>query len=379
MYKFVLKNTANILLDIILLIIIGINLLWVFRMDGLRDFGSFIAAGQAANSGQNPYQSDGPNTFIVTFAPLNLKVPSYNLNPPISVVFFQFLAKFNPLFTYRLWQGFSILCYSLLVLIFRKCYRNALSVHKMLWAFSLAGFWHTIELGQIYLPFLLLYGIALILLDKDKSDWIAGILLGVCIAIKPNFILLAIFLIVIKRYRASIVALCSAALISIIPIMIYGMGIYRQWREAVSLYNGYAIPGNNSLMGLLLRFGKENTTPIFIIFIVLFGLYIVWKNQYGVFTTGTIAMIITLLISPVAWPGYMTFLLPILLKNKWDLITTIASGLLIIPVTVIYANYHVSTFHLVLLGWLYGWSMLLILIAILRNGKIDGFINEKAC
>jgi hypothetical protein len=376
-YKFVLKNTIKVLLDLILLIIIGNNLLWVFRNDGLRDFGSFIAAGQAANLGENPYQVDNPNTFVATFAPLNLKVPSYNLNPPISVLFFQFLAKFNPLMTYRLWQGFSILCYTLLVLIYRKCYPNNLSFHKILWAFSLAGLWHTIELGQIYLPFLLLYGIALILLDKDKYDWFSGILLGICIAIKPNFILLAIFLLLIKKYRPSIIAFCSAALISIIPIMFYGMEIYRQWREAVASYSGYAIPGNNSLMGLLIRFGLENTTPIFIILMVLFGLYTVWKNQYDVITTGTMALIITLLISPVAWPGYMTFLLPILLKNKWDTLMTISSGILVIPVTVIYANYHLSPYHLVLIGWLYGWSMLILLIAILRNGKTYGLIHEK--
>lgn len=378
MFKFVLKNSFNILIDITLLIIIGFNLLWVFRNNGLRDFGSFIAAGQAANSGENPYQVDNPYTFIVTFEPLNLKVPSYNLNPPISVVLFQYLAKLDPLISYRLWQGFSILCYFLLVLIYWIHTQKNLSFQKILWSFSLAGLWHTIELGQIYLPFALLFGIALILLKNKKFNWIAGILLGICIAIKPNFILLIVFFILLKKYQTSIFALVSAAMISIIPIMIYGIDIYRQWRVAITAYNGYAIPGNNSILGLLIKFGIENSTPIISLLLVIVGLSLVWKNQYDIFTTGTISLMTALLISPVAWPGYTTFLLPYFLKYKWNILSLISAGILIIPVSSIFDNYYFSQFHLVLLGWLYGWSLLILLISIISKGKSYGYIDEKA-
>lgn len=373
-----LKKSINILIDITLLVIIFFNCLWVFRNDGLRDFGSFIASGQAANSGENPYKGNNPLTFTVTFEPLNLKVPSYNLNPPISVVFFQYLAKINPLISYRLWQGFSLLCYISLVIIYGIHTQIKLSFQKILWAFSFAGLWHTIELGQIYLPFALLFGIALIFLENQKFDWVSGILLGICIAIKPNFLLIIVFLLLLKKLRASLFAVASAAMISVIPIFIYGIDIYHQWRIAVSAYNGYAIPGNNSILGLLIRIGLEDLNPVFILLLIILGLILVWKYRYDIFSTGIISLIITLLISPVAWPGYTTFLLPYFLKYKWNILSSISAAILSVPVLVIFDNYYYSQFHLVFLGWLYGWSLLLLFISITIKGKSKGLVDEKA-
>jgi hypothetical protein len=82
---------------ITLLIFQGVR--WSLRPDkGLLDFGSFIASGDAANKGLNPY-----GVYDLTFRVGT--VPAPNLNPPISVYPFQFAAHFDPSAAYHVWYA----------------------------------------------------------------------------------------------------------------------------------------------------------------------------------------------------------------------------------------------------------------------------------
>src|SRR6266498_4988201 len=62
----------------------------------LLDFGSFIAAGKAAATGKNPYTADSPLVYRVESKDTDQSVPSPNLNPPLSILFFIPLSKLDP-------------------------------------------------------------------------------------------------------------------------------------------------------------------------------------------------------------------------------------------------------------------------------------------
>ena len=59
----------------------------------LRDFGSFMASGQAVDDGENPYGIH-PLTFHVVLPGFDVWNP--NLNPPVSVPFFALLWRLGP-------------------------------------------------------------------------------------------------------------------------------------------------------------------------------------------------------------------------------------------------------------------------------------------
>ena len=127
---------------------------------------------------------------------------------------------------------------------------------RSIWAFSLAGLWHTIQLGQIY-TFLLLLVMGIIINIKKEKKVLAGIILGVLIAIKPNFIFWAAALGLAGYWAIFFSAGITALCISLVPIYFYGFKIYQQWFDAANLFTPDLLifPGNNSLQGLAAHFG----------------------------------------------------------------------------------------------------------------------------
>lgn len=83
-----------------LLSAIALNILFVrnsIASGQLYDFGSFLASGQEAAAGNNPYTVDNPLVFKVFFDNAGIGSQLPNANPPISVVLFELLARQPPL------------------------------------------------------------------------------------------------------------------------------------------------------------------------------------------------------------------------------------------------------------------------------------------
>lgn len=57
------------------------------------DIGSFIASGQIATEGKNPYSNDSPLILLVIFPKLVHSAGAPKLNPPISLLQFEQIAK----------------------------------------------------------------------------------------------------------------------------------------------------------------------------------------------------------------------------------------------------------------------------------------------
>lgn len=360
--------TRNAILAFFFLLIIGIN--WVFLQSArkyLLDFGSFIASGLAAAQGQNPYTTDSPLILKVVFKWIKGSLSAPNLNPPITVLLFESISRVNPFVALTIWRIASVAGYILSLFILARQYRNSWTWSRVAWAICLAGFWHTIHLGQIYIPLLILI-VAFWILSENKHLKLAGIALGILIAIKPNFVYWAVLLAVGGYWSAFFIAGITAVLISIIPLASYGPSIYLQWLATVkaSPEVGLLLPGNSSLQSLSVHFSGHAWPGIALsILFAILGIYLAIRNRSDIQKVNSTGIIISLLVSPIAWTGYTIFTLPIFLsKNQWTTIDKISAAFFVIPIWVVLgiASISLVTFHV--FGWLYGWGLLLLLAGV---------------
>ena len=344
-----------------------VNAVWTFRNNReLRDFGSFVAAGQEAVKGNNPYQQKDSLVFSVEFPDQGIKVASPNLNPPVSVLLFQPLAYVDPVHALAIWRLITVLGYCLALLLLFQTGDKQISLIKMGWAFSLAGFWHLIELGQIYMPLLLACVIAWRLLGAGRTIS-AGILIGLLIAIKPNFAVWAAALFLAGYWPAALAGAITAGAFSLVPLVLYGQTIYQEWFHALAQFNGYAIPVNSSLIGFFARIGYEQVgVGLSVLLMIIFG-FLIWRKRPSALITSALALVATLLVSPIAWVGYTILLLPVFLEHDWTPTVRMAAALLVVPVPVILMLTFIDNAAMFLWSGLYALALALLFAAILRD------------
>lgn len=356
-----------------LIFAIALNIAMVrLATSSLLDFGSFIASGVGLRNGSNPYSRLSPLIFEIHFPSVHTGGRLPNLNPPISLLFFRHLADTNFLASANSWRLLSVVIYAVAILALLEFYKH-ISILRFVWVFAIAGFWHTIELGQIYTPLLLL-AVLVIILSSRNQYFLEGFFLGVLVSIKPNFLVWVLLLIVARHWKAAAIALISFVSISIIPLIMLGPSVYVQWLSATGVDTAIlSMPGNSSLIGLTSRFGFPQIGLIFSLTLIgLTATIIVLKpsdnstrkdqqiNELGI--------ILSLLASPIAWNGYMILLLPVFLSRKhWPPLLTIAAAIMTVPFAIILNLYLTPGFAFIFWGWWYGLALTLCLIEVARS------------
>lgn len=338
-------------------------------LNQLMDFGSFIATGQAARQGTNPYGIDSPLVYTLQSKSTGENLPSPNLNPPISILLFMPLSQVDPQLAVTGWRIATILLFVTAVLIHVYADPESINGLRIFWAISLAGLWHTLSLGQIYAPLLLLTTGAILLLTR-KSYILAGILLGFLSAIKPNFAVWAALLFIAGYTSTAISAGVTTFGLSIIPLFVFGPEVYWQWVSAVENYPpiGLLIAGNSSIVSLGARLGWTDLGTVGSVVLVAAAAYFVYRHRPGTRHINTLGIAGAILISPFSWPGYTILTLPIFLgTTSWSWQLKLAAVCLIVPYPLILLLYQRSLLYSVLFGWIYGWGMLLILADLLQS------------
>lgn len=363
-----LRN-RNILIIALLEISILFNLYGVIHTrDGLFDFGSFYASGQLYTQGENPYSIDSPWIFWLRVKDDSPEFAAPNLNPPITVLLFRLLSGFDAHQAKYVWVALNAVLMFIIIGIIHRTY-PVKGIHgfiRILWAINIAGFWHILQLGQIYIVLLLLIVLVWLML-KNNKNLLAGIFLGILIALKPNMVFWAFLLLLIGNWRVFLAAGIFGALISIIPIFTDGIKIYQQWVECISIYSSdlLLLPQNNSFQGIMARFGSAHSGVIISIIFVIVIILFVLKEKPSQDQTNAISIVSSLLISPIAWAGYTIFTLPIFFSRlRWSKALWIPAGILSVSFWIPLNLINLNPFNFIVLGWFYGWG-LIILIAIL--------------
>jgi hypothetical protein len=338
----------------------------ILHEPGLWDFGSFVASGRAANEGLNPY-----GVYPLT---LRVELPGFeswnpNLNPPISALLFQAFDIADPYVTYQVWRWISVAVYAAAILLLVSRIGNRVeAVVIAVWTFALAGFWDTLFLGQIYLPLVFAGIAAWLLLERGAGLW-AGLLIGIVVAMKPNFLVWPVLLLLSGHHRAAIIAFVTAGIISLIPLVIYGPEVYRQWFELVAADGSRALfLTNGSFAGLAARAGVPSFGLV-LGFLLLAGLAVwtLWRRP-DVLTVSAMALLASILASPLGWIHYTLFLLPVIVRHWRKPAMRVVALLLIIPVPFIIDQLGKPAWSQLTTGSVYGWALVLCL-AILINDE----------
>ena len=330
----------------------------------LWDFGSFVASGRAAAEGLNPY-GIYPLTFRVVMPGFEAWNP--NLNPPISALLFQLFDLADPHRMFRIWYGISIALYCATVLLLLRRYPDPPRLVLTLWAFALAGFWDTLLLGQIYIPLVLAGIAAWLLLEKGPDVW-AGVLIGVVVAIKPNFAVWPVLLILSRHFAPGFVAIAAAAAISAVPLVVYGPEIYRQWLELLASDQERAFfLTNASIVGLASRAGIAEIGLALSLLLLAGSALWAFRFRPDPLRASALALLVSLLASPIAWVHYTLFLIPVLLW-RWDLNgMRLVAVLFIVPVSFVVSQFGRSAWTQLTIGSVYNWALVLCLGVLLAD------------
>lgn len=342
------------------------------RMAGDRDlwdFGAFLASGRAAGEGLDPYGIYPPLTPHVSFPGFEVWNP--NLNPPVSALLFQAFDMGEPRQVRQIWVLISAACYvASVALLLQRYGAGPERIVLALWALGLAGFWDTLFLGQIYLPLLLLAVGAWLLLERDRA-LLAGVLIGVLVAIKPNFLVWPVLLFLAGHRRPALVSLGVAAGISLVPLVAFGPGIYRDWFALVaSDGDRAAFLTNASLAGLAARAGLPEEAGRILgaaLLLALAGWALLRRPE--VERVGAFALLASVMAAPVGWIHYTLFLLPVLMHYWHRPAIWVVAGLLTVPVPVIIAQFWAPPLAQLTLGSAYGWALVLCLGILVTSGR----------
>ena len=352
---------------VILALIIWLNIVWTKpALDDLLDFGSFIAAGREAIAGNNPYSIDSPFVYSIESQDTQQTLPSPNLNPPLSVIFFRWIANTEPLKAASGWRIISVILFAIGIFVIGWHYREFSTPWRILWAICLAGYWNTLALGQIYAPIFLLTIGAWIFIEKGQMI-LGGILLGAMIAIKPNFAFWLILLGLAGYAQIVLTAGVTILVLSMLPIIILGIQVYPQWMAALFDYPsvGLMIAGNSSLQSFAARVGSERLGIILCILLAGAILYYTYRQKalLNVNEINSLGIVSSILITPFSWPGYTILTLPIFFSRQhWNTLDKLAAACLVFPYLLILYFFRASLLNSVFFGWMYGWGLLLILI-----------------
>jgi hypothetical protein len=350
------RKASAFLLYTCLILLIFIQFIRALPDDEPRDFGSFYASGQAAAKGLNPYDVY-PLSYHVKSKFFDEKNP--NLNPPITVLLFEMISIFEIHTLFKIWWYLSVLIYLLCLWLLIRRYHGDITWWQLLLAFALPGVWDTFYLGQIYMPLLLAVVTAWLFLEHNHYI-LAGLAVAVVVSIKPNFLVWPWLLFLSGYRRTSLTAVGVFALICMIPIVIYGFEIYEQWFHLVINNDPKRIsfPTNISIYALAFRSEiPKAALPLSLIILIIISV-LVLKIKPSLIETTTLSILISLLISPIAWIHYIIFLLPIFFYRV-NIGIKIVFSFFVFPLGFIFMLPIIPLWIYISIGSIYNWVLLL--------------------
>ena len=294
---------------------------------GLKVFGSFWASGWAARRHLNPYDTY-PLTWVFPFE--SHTVADLNLSPPAMLPLFEAMTVLAPNVGVKVWTVLSLLLFVGSAALLTRDYEEHVQHRQILWMLLWPAVLNTLWLGQDYSLFVALAVAAWILLERDR-ELLAGVALGVLIAFKPNYVLWIVLLALIGRWRSSAMAVGVAGVLSAVPVVLYGRGIYGEWMRAVASDPHWFFPNQVSIAGYARHLGIPLAGTVVSALLVLAACVVVAWKRPSLRDTSGLALIVGMLASPIAWFHYAWLMAGPLLRERWGIGLTVALACLVLP------------------------------------------------
>jgi len=234
-----------------------------------------------------------------------------NLDPPLSTVLYAPFGLIPMLPGYRLFALLTMVlmlgCYALIA---RELHiRPAVAGLALCAMFASSPLLSTIALGQVY--GLLLTGlVGCWFADRRGRPVLAGVLLGLVVALKPTLAPLLLWPMARRDRRMSLAGIAGAAGGTVIGFLVPGPSQTWQWLQLMTETTISSGGDNASLPALLLRLGG----PAWIGFLlgaaaIGLTLWRVWRGADRELAQWAMVAA-TLLMSPVAWHNYLVLAFP---------------------------------------------------------------------
>lgn len=282
------------------------------------DFLSFYASCKARILGENPYQL----LLTTSSLPAATMVPA-NLNPPILFLLLRpllYLEYDNALIVWSLFSmvvgllGAGIAFYNAFSSAFIK--KNGFYLY-LIYLISFPTLM-SIGLGQVGS---ILLGCLMVgyLFYTKHHDYAAGIAWGLIAAIKYFPLLLLVYVLIQKRYKVFAVTLGTFWGLSLVPILIDGMGIYTEYFSMMSMVEWYGKSWNASFFGMIFRLffqEDESSMPMIMLYGMVASLFFVFylkrmqwfEQQQQAHRSFCLTLVVMLLLSPFGWLYYFSLL-----------------------------------------------------------------------
>lgn len=307
-----------------------------FSLPGLRplvDLGGFIESGRALRAGLDPYGAyPMPPRALVAGQP----VPWPNANPPLSLPLDVVLSLLDPPAAQLVWWVISLVVYLAAVALLIREHPRSDRLLVSAWVLAISPFWLT--LGEQVYPVLAVAAVASWTLLKRERRLMAALPLGLLIALKPNFALWPFSLLLVGEVAPAALSLAVALALTALPIAWYGLIVYQEWLHALVAYPYAPWAAGQSVFSIGLYLGHPewgDAIGLALAVLLCFG-WLVWLRRIrgDLLRVSEGALILTLLISPVSWDGYLLLLLPVFVWRPLHLPGKLAAGLMVIGVAV---------------------------------------------
>ena len=354
--KFI-SDKKMIFIWIFIILIIFVNIRLTFWSDHFQpgDLDSFLSSGKAASSGENPYTALTSEGY-----------PLFNRNPPVSLLAFIPLKNYtvNQVLPYMRAFSALLLVFSV-VLLYLTHWPKSPFVHVAA-LMAASGFWIIYSVGQIYM-FLVFFIVLAWFFMERKRYILAGIFIGVVVAVKPSFIILPGLLFLAGYFKLSISAFISTVITTLLPAPILGFEVFREWIKLNStafLEEGMILPDNMSAFAFGCRIGIPWLGFVIVGIIGLATIIWLLIKKPSLKTIFKAGLVVSVLASPFGWTMYVAFFLPIYFVQKWDKLLVIASIIFMIPGATLRYLSSFSQTALVAVGIISFTACLLLLISI---------------
>ena len=273
-------SKADMIRCIVLVCLYSLLFHFIFTHSIRIDYSSFYSCSKALFQGDNPYQS-----LYTTYLPTVKKI-SLNINPPIVLMLFMPLSKMGYSASLILWSSISIVFGLITASVsFKLAFKPAfLRQHRTsLYLIYFAFFPPIINLaiGQLgtLIGFFVITGYYFY---TKKQDIPAAIMWGIIIAMKFFPGLLFFYALKQRRYKVMGIMAVTVAIISIIPYLAYGAGIYSNYFNMLSHLTWYGDNWNASFNGFLFRVltdAHSTAIDLFLVkylYVILFFISLIW-------------------------------------------------------------------------------------------------------
>jgi hypothetical protein len=306
--------------------------------DGLNpgDFASFVTSGEAARRGLDPHTVYPTTNQAETVQGI---VYGPNINLPPTVLVYELLPPLDVLAAANLWKLLTVVMFAASVALLWRAKPAGVTPLRLAWLLGGPFLWPILSSAQMYGLIALMVVSAWLLLERGRPI-AAGVLIGLLACIKPQFALWPLFLLLSGHRAAPIASILTAGLVLPLPAIVHGPDIYLQWWSAAGEYAPVQAITNVSMAGPLASAGVSWLLPV--VGAILAVVAVRWVRVQGR-TAGevsSLALVLSLILSPVTWTPYLLVLLPALLSpSPWSRATVVGAALLLIPDPVLSAAY----------------------------------------